>query len=144
MQPWLIWMSLGLVLMILELIVPGGIVVFLGFSAMIVSGAIYIGLIDSLTTALITWFITSIIFMFFLRSFFMKYFEGDSEVQQVEENAEMIGKEVHVIEEISPDSPGRVRMRDTTWNAKSKDTLEEGSIGVVESIEESILIITKK
>ena len=56
----------------------------------------------------------------------------------------MIGKEVYVIEKISPNSTGRVRMRETTWSAKSNDTLKEGNVGIVESIEGSILIITKK
>ena len=73
MQPWLIWMIMGLTLMI-GTNSPRRYCHFLGFSSMLVSGAIYLNWINSLTSALLTWFITSIIFMFFLRSFFMKYF----------------------------------------------------------------------
>ena len=143
MQPWLIWMSVGLFLMLSELLVPGGIVVFLGVSAMIVSGAVYLGWITSVTNALITWFIISIIFMFTLRSLFMKYFEGDSEIQEVDEKNEIIGKEVTVIEEISLTQAGRVRMRDTTWEATSDRHFLPGDLGVVESIEGNVLKIKK-
>ena len=143
MQSWLIWMSVGLFLMLSELLVPGGIVVFLGVSAMIVSGAIYLGWITSVTNALITWFIISIIFMFTLRSLFMKYFEGDSEIQEVDEKSEIIGKEVTVIEEISLTQAGRVRMRETTWVATSDRHFVPGDLGVVESIEGNILKIKK-
>ena len=141
MQPWLIWMSLGIALMVAELIVPGGIVVFLGISAMVVSLAIYVGWISSITYALLTWFITSIIFMLFLRSLFMKYFEGDSQVHNVDDNSGIPGKVVEVIEDIAPDKSGRVRMRDSTWVAKSEENFKIGDKAIVVSIEENILTI---
>ena len=143
MQSWLIWMGVGLFLMLSELLIPGGIVVFLGVSAMIVSGAVYLGWITTATNALIAWFIISIVFMFTLRSLFMKYFEGDSEVQEVDEKSELIGKEVTVIEEISLTQAGRVRMRETTWTATSDHHFSPGDLGVVESIEGNILKIKK-
>ena len=131
-------------MMVAELIIPGGIIVFLGISAMVVSGAIYMGWITSVTYALITWFITSIIFMLFLRSLFMKYFEGDSEIQDVEENSDIPGKLVEVIEEITPDKPGRVRMRDSTWVAKAEEHFKIGDSAIVISINENILTIKSK
>ena len=131
-------------MMIAEVIVPGGIVVFLGISAMVVSGAIYMGWITSVTYALITWFITSIIFMLFLRSLFMKYFEGDSEIQDVEENSGIPGKVVEVIEEITPDKLGRVRMRDSTWVAKAEEHFKIGDKAIAVSLKENILIIKSK
>ena len=144
MQPWLIWMIFGLTMMVAELVIPGGIIVFLGISAMVVSGAIYMGWITSVTYALITWFITSIIFMLFLRSLFMKYFEGDSEIQDVEENSDIPGKTVEVIEEITPDKPGRVRMRGSTWVANSEEHFKIGDTALVVTIKENILFIKSK
>ena len=141
MQPWLIWMSLGIALMVAELLVPGGIVVFLGISAMVVSMAIYVGWISSVTYALLTWFITSIVFMLFLRSLFMKYFEGDSQIHDVDDNAGISGKIVEVIEEITPEQSGRVRMRDSTWVAKSEENFKIGDKAIIVSIEENILTI---
>ena len=144
MDAWAIWLIVAISLMVAEFIVPGGIVIFLGLSAMIVSGLVYLEWIISLTHALITWFIVSIIFMFFVRSLFMKYFEGDSLVQEVDEDIQLIGKEVEVIEDVSPDIQGRIRMRDTTWVATSEEIINQGELAIVKSIDGSILIIKSK
>lgn len=144
MEAWVIWLTVAISLMVAELIVPGGIVIFLGLSAMIVSGLLYSEWIISLTHALIAWFIVSIIFMFFVRSLFMKYFEGDSLVQEVDEDIQLIGKEVEVIEDVSPDMQGRIRMRDTTWVATSEETINQGELAIIQSIDGSTLIIKSK
>ena len=69
--------------------------------------------------------IVSIIFMFFVRSLFMKYFQGLL-VQEVDEDIQLIGKEVEVIEDVSPELQGRIRMRDTTSAVTSEETINQG------------------
>ena len=63
MQAWLIWIALWAVMMFLELIVPGGIIVFLGLASISVGAALYYELVTSTMMALLTWFITSIFFI---------------------------------------------------------------------------------
>ena len=48
MEAWALWLTVAISLMVAELVVPGGIVIFLGLSAMIVSGLVYFEWIISL------------------------------------------------------------------------------------------------
>lgn len=127
MNSWIAWLIFSAVLMALEIILPGGIVVFLGIAGLIVSLGVYTQLIDSLPVALITWFISSLFLIIFLRSFFMKYFEGDSSVDGVDEDEDLIGSVASVTEDIKPHSEGRIRFRDSTWTARSDQSISSGT-----------------
>lgn len=131
MDTWLIWMVSGLVLMVLELVVPGGIIVFLGMAAAVVGGAIYFELITSVVHAFISWFIISLIFMVVLRSVFIKFFEGDSIVESTDEDEEVKGKIVEVVESIYPHKEGRVKYSDSTWYARSDDEILKGEKAII-------------
>lgn len=141
MEPWLIWSILGSVLILLEFIVPGGIVVFLGLAAILVGGSIYAQWITSLTSALLTWFISSIFFMLFLRSVFIKYFEGDAKVHNVDEDEDILGAIVEIIEDVCPYKEGRVKFQDSTWVARSDEELLMGSNAVILRRDGNTLII---
>jgi len=141
LEHWQIWGVFGGVLVLLELILPGGIVIFLGLAAFIVAGGLYLDVITSVTSSFLTWFISSLIFIIFLRSFFMKYFEGDSEIQNVNEDDDLMGALVTVSEDVFPHKEGRVRLRDSTWVARSHDTLKKESKAIVCGREGNILII---
>ena len=127
MQAWLIWIALGAVMIFLELIVPGGIIVFLGLASISVGAALYYELVTTTMMALLTWFITSIFFIIFFRSFFIKYFEGDSTKQNVDEDADLVGSLVEVVEDIFSYKDGRVKFRDSTWTARSNEDIAIGS-----------------
>lgn len=126
MENWMIWSLIGATLVIAEFVLPGGIVVFLGVSALVVGGALYLGWIDSLYVAFMTWFITSILSLIFLRTLFMKFFEGDSQVQNVNEEEDLVGALVEVVEDIYPYKEGRVRFRESTWSARCENEVHAG------------------
>lgn len=114
------WLISALVLIVLEFVIPGGVVVFLGLSALIVWALLAFGIIKGLYLSLIIWFISSIIMLLLLRSFFMKYFEGDSRVQSTDEDSDAYGQTVEVIEDVNPSHPGRIYFRGSSWSAKSE------------------------
>ena len=118
-------------MVILESLVPGGIIIFLGFSAIIVGGGLYMGYINDMVTAFLTWFILSIVSMLFLRSLFIKYFEGDTSLDNVDEDEDLKGGIVEVVEEILPHKEGRVRFRDSTWVALSDEEISVGKKAVI-------------
>lgn len=140
MEP-MYWIIFGSILIILELILPGGIVVFLGVSSLVVGLGIHYGLITSLVGALLTWFMTSIFSILILRSLFIKYFEGDSEVQNVDEDDDMIGNIVEVVEDIHPYKEGRVKFRDSFWPARCEAELTPGAKALIEARDGNVLII---
>lgn len=141
MNDWMIWITIGTVMMLLELILPGGVIVFLGLASISIGGLVYFGHIDTIIMALIAWFITSLAYIFILRAFFIKYFEGDSIIQNVDEDEEVIGTYVEVIESVFPHKEGRVRFRGSTWGALSEDKITKGSRAIIKKRDGSKLII---
>jgi membrane protein implicated in regulation of membrane protease activity len=123
-----IWIVLGAALIVLELIVPGAVLVFLGTGAMLVAFLIWLGLIQTWVASVTTWFIVSLVLLLVLRSFFQRFISGDTERQSTDEDLDAYGEVVDVVEAIGPDKEGRIRYRGTTWQATCYDhTLEAGS-----------------
>jgi membrane protein implicated in regulation of membrane protease activity len=141
MSDWMIWISVGAVMMLLELILPGGVIVFLGLASISVGALVYLGLIKTIIMALIAWFIISLVYIFILRAFFIKYFEGDSIIQNVDEDEDIIGALVEVVEEVLPYKEGRVRFRDSTWSVRSDEEIKLGTKAVVIKRDGSKLVI---
>ena len=122
------WIVVGVVLIVLELIVPGAVLVFLGAGALLIAFFIWLGLIQTWVTSITAWFISSLVLLLVLRSFFQRFVSGDVEKQSTDEDIDAYGDVVDVVETIGPDREGRIRYRGTTWQATSYDyTLEAGT-----------------
>lgn len=122
------WLVGGAALILLELVVPGGILVFLGAGALVVAGGLWLGLIDGLIPAFTTWFVTSLVLILTLRGVIQKYAGGDEEWHNTDEDAEAMETVVTVTETIRPGEDGRIMYRGTTWPARCYDrTIEAGS-----------------
>jgi membrane protein implicated in regulation of membrane protease activity len=141
MEMWEMWLLSGAIMMLLEFIVPGGIIVFLGIAAMVVGGSSYYKWIVSTPMAFLMWFIVSIILIIFLRSIFIKYFEGDSQIQNTNEDLDLAGSLVEVVEDIFPHKLGRVRFRDSTWGARSDEEFKVGTKVVVSRRDGNNLVV---
>ncbi|MGI5860902.1 MAG: NfeD family protein [Myxococcales bacterium] len=124
-----IWLVGGIALMLAELIVPGAVVVFLGAAAVLVAGARWLGLIESLMSSFTAWFVLSLAMIIGLRSLVGRFSSAEKSVQPTEEDLDSFGKVVDVIVTIGPnDQTGRVRYLGTSWPARSlKGSLEPGS-----------------
>lgn len=114
------WLAAALILMLAELIIPGGIVFFLGLSALGVASGIYLELFTSWTSALTFWFISSLVLVLIGRSYVQKMVGGDSHVANTDEQLDMFGQDAIVEEDIGPaQQMGRIRYQDTSWSAVS-------------------------
>ena len=142
-----IWIIAGIVLAVLELIVPGMVLVFLGMGALLVALLIWMGLIQTWVTSLTAWFIASLALLLVLRSFFQKYMAGDEDRQPTDEDTDAYGEIVDVVEDIGPENEGRIRYRGTTWQAacydhslmagtKAQIVFRENLIWIVEPVNE--------
>ncbi len=126
-----IWAITGLILILAEMIIPGGVIIFLGLGCLTVASSIYFGLITNVVTAFLTFFISSLAYLLILRSFFMKYFEGDSVIENTDEDIEAANSIVQVIELITPYKAGRVKFRDSTWVAESDYEIASGEKAII-------------
>ena len=125
----LIWACVGILLMIAEIIIPGGIVLFLGLSGLIVAASLQFGLIDSWVHAFTLWFISSLVLLVFFRNLTQKFVGGDASIDNTDEEFELFGKQAVVTEVIGPgEHKGRIDFQGTSWTALGDGgTIEVGS-----------------
>lgn len=136
------WIVAGVVLIVLELIVPGMVLVFLGAGALLVALLVWLGLVQTWVASITTWFIASLVLLLVLRGFFQRFISGDAETQSTDEDFDTYGKVVDVVEAIGPDKEGRIRYRGTTWQAACYDnTLEAGTKAQIVCRENLIWIV---
>lgn len=141
MDAWIIWTVIGVALVVLELIIPGGITSFVGMAAIITGLLIKYEVLKDTTSVVLTFMILSIVLLLFLRTIFMKYFEGDSRKQNVDEDHDARGTIVDVLEDIHPFREGRVSFRGTGWQARSEEEITKGSKAVIIGRDGNIWIV---
>lgn len=143
LTPALIWFCLGLILIIIEFIIPGLITIFFGLGAWIV--AILCLIFDlSLNVQLIIFILTSILLLIFLRKWFQSIFYNRSHDSPVnmEELEEYLGKKAIVVAEITATNQGKVEFRGSTWKAEAYETIPEGT--TVEIIDKNNITLIVK
>jgi membrane protein implicated in regulation of membrane protease activity len=114
----LIWALSGLALMAAELIIPGGIVVFLGAACLLVAGAWQLGFIDGWANALTLWFISSIVLLLVFRNITQKLVGGEIAVANTDQDLDIYGQQAIVTETIGPgEKPGRIEFQGSSWMA---------------------------
>jgi membrane protein implicated in regulation of membrane protease activity len=114
------WIILAAVLIVAELVLPGGIIIFLGIAGLIVAAAVQLGFVASWVNALTLWFVSSLVLVILLRGIAQKMVGGDSSVANTDEEVDALGEVVEVLETIGPgEAKGRVTFRDVSWSAVS-------------------------
>ncbi len=116
-----LWFYTGLVLMLLELVVPGLISIFLGMGALTVAAFMWKGHLSLTTSQLLVWFASSLVYILLLRAWFLKFFPQDHKVGVIDEDEVLYGKEVLVVEDIPSEGTGRIHLSNSTWTARSGD-----------------------
>ena len=112
------WAVAAGVLMVAELIVPGGMVFFLGASCLLVAGALWSGLIVTWVGAMTLFFISSLLLILCLRAFFSRWVEGDFSVANTDEILDEVDQIAVVAAQIGPaEAAGLVDFRGTRWRA---------------------------
>ena len=128
LKPELIWFVIGLILIILEFLIPGLITIFFGIGAWIVS-VICLFLDISLNLQLSIFLISSVLLLVSLRKWFKTLFTRKPGTGRAEDEVadEFIGQKVVVTEKITPNRKGRVEFRGSYWTAESYETIPEGA-----------------
>ncbi len=146
LKPELIWFLVGLVLLVLEFIMPGLIIGFFGAGAWIVAiiclFSVYVA--SSINAQLIIFIIASVLSLLLLRKWLKGMFIGHTKSQQdlTEDMKEFIGEHAVVKEKITPKAGGKVELHGTNWEAEADEEIAEGT--VVEIIEKNNLTLKVK
>lgn len=132
-KPEVVWFFIGLVLFLLELVIPGFFLFFFALGAWLT--ALVCLIVDpGINVQLIVFTVTSVISLLLLRKIIQKKFFQEKITQSDEIEDEFTGKEALVVSAIEPGVNGTVEFKGTTWKAESGSILNPG---------QSVIIIAK-
>ena len=118
----LTWLFLagGIILMIMELVIPGGVAFFLGISGLAVGLLRFLGLLSDPIAAVSVWLLSSMGLTIAIRPFIKKYLKPESSYKLADEDYEAMDQVAVVTEELNDlDNSGRIRFDGVTWQARS-------------------------
>ncbi len=143
LQNWGVWewATFGLILMILELVIPGTFIIWFGCGA-VVTGVIAAFVPLSVNGQLATFAICSTISVFFGFFVYKRIFGANKEVSQKDKTGaqKYIGQSFKVVDAIEDDM-GKVAVGDTVWLAKSDHPIAKGKRAKVVAVEGTVLIV---
>jgi membrane protein implicated in regulation of membrane protease activity len=124
LRPEIIWFLVGLVLLIMEFVLPGLIIAFFGVGAWIVALVCLITDIP-INTQLIIFIVSSVLSLLCLRKWLKGVFIGHSVSKQdlKEDLEEFIGQKAVVKEKITPKAGGKVEFHGTNWLAEADEEI---------------------
>jgi membrane protein implicated in regulation of membrane protease activity len=129
-----LWLGFGIFCILSEFLLPGMVMVFLGLGALTVALGIYLGYLDSITFQLMTFFISSIVYLIPLRFLVLRFVPTNIRKVSINEDDQAVGVEVEVIEDILPGKLGRIEYSESTWQAKV-----EGEIAILKGQKAKII-----
>lgn len=140
----LIWFLIGLVLFLLELVVPGFIIFFFGFGAW-VTAMICLLFHPGTNLEIIIFAVTSVLSLLALRKIIQnKFFYSKSNGSEAVED-EFTGKEGLALIDFGKGRKGKVEFKGTTWNAESDSEIKEGqTVIIMEKQSFSLFVEPKK
>lgn len=118
---WWVWMVLGLLLLIAEMLLPTDFFVFFtGVGAMVTALTTGLGLTDGLMSQAVTFAIVSVVSLVTLRGWMRRLMHRDMPTNEVDS---LVGETATAIGDIPPHGTGRVTLRGTSWSARNASAL---------------------
>jgi membrane protein implicated in regulation of membrane protease activity len=143
LEPEVVWILVGIVLFLLEFVMPGLIIAFFGVGACVVAGVCLV--VDiSIDAQLIIFIVSSVVLLVCLRKWLKGIFMGHSSAKQdmTKDMKEFVGQKVVVVSKIVPKVGGKVELHGTNWQAEADEEIDEGV--VVEIVEKNNLTFKVK
>jgi len=138
-----LWFFIGLVFLLLELGLPGFVLVFFGAGAWIVCVLTLLFSI-SLFIQILIFLLSSLVFIFLFREKFYKLYFGKKKINDDINDSlnEFIGISAIVKEDIIPPKNGKVELHGSDWQATASVPIYKGTTVIIER-KESILLFVK-
>ena len=115
-----LWLGSGIFLMAIEFLVPGLVMVFVGLGSLTVALGMHFGYIDGILQQFITFFISSIIYLFTLRFLVLRFVPSVTRKENIDEDEEVMGSIVEIVADINSGESGRVEHSGSTWQARAE------------------------
>jgi membrane protein implicated in regulation of membrane protease activity len=142
-RPEVIWFIIGLVLLLLELVMPGFVIFFFGVGAWI-TALLCLFTDPGINVQVVLFAVSSVLTLIIFRRMIKNKFiyNKDDRSEAVED--EFTGKEAIAIADFRPDKTGKVEFKGTSWNAESESEIKAGQIVVIIEKENIKLIVEPK
>ena len=136
----LVWFIIGLAFVLIELVVPGFVLIFFGFGAWLVA-ALGVFVEVNLSIQIVLFVLASVLSLVFFRKKLKARFFQEGHKNSASLDEEFLGKEVQVIKDITPEMAGKVEFKGTQWRAKSASEIKAGKMAVIVAKESISLIV---
>lgn len=144
--PEIIWFAVAVALVLLELALPGVILVFFGLGAGLTSFALWLGLIHTLDAQLLLFSASSLVLLVTLRRWARNRFTGY--VPDASSGAanfdDFTGGSATAVEDLAPGRAGPVEFRGTRWTAVSDTFIPRGEVARIARRDGITLHVTRK
>lgn len=142
-KPELVWFILGLILLLMELVLPGFVIFFFGVGAWITA---LVCLISSpgINLQVIIFTITSILALLAFRRMIQNKFIYNKDDRSVEVEDEFTGKEAVASVNFGPGKKGKVEFKGTSWKAESESEIQAGQAVIISRKEDFTLTVEPK
>ncbi len=122
-DPAVIWFLIGLGLLLLELVLPGLVILFFGAGAWVTALACVIHDFN-LNWQILIFLVASLMGLVLLRKYLRRKFFGKKSGTEEDQLEEFIGRKAKVIEDFE-DGLGRVEFKGTQWSARCDEPLKK-------------------
>jgi len=141
MNPQILWILAGIIMLALEFAVPGLIIFFFGAGA-ILTGIICMFIDIPIGIQFLIFGVSSVISLMMLRKKFSVVFQGKLGNRENDEDFDEILGETCIVTEKISSSGGKVEFRGTQWKAVADKEIKQGS--TVEIIKKENITLTVK
>jgi membrane protein implicated in regulation of membrane protease activity len=143
-RPELVWFIVGLVLFLLELVVPGFVIFFFGFGAWVTALACLM-FHPGTNFQIVIFAVTSVLSLLALRRIIQKkFFYGKNEDSESVED-EFTGKDAIALTDFGPGKKGKVEFKGTNWTAECESTVREGQeVTIIKKSSFNLIVEPKK
>ncbi|NSW95508.1 MAG: NfeD family protein [Bacteroidales bacterium] len=142
-KPELIWFLIGLLLFLLELVLPGFVIFFFGVGAWITALVCLIGN-PGINLQIIIFAVTSVVSLALLRRMIQKRFFFSKEGLSEAVEDEFTGREATALTDINPQKEGKVDFKGTTWKAESEADIRAGQKVIIKGKDNFKLFVEPK
>ena len=142
-RPELLWFLLGLVLFLMELIIPGFFIFFFGLGAWVTALVCLIGE-PGTNLQIVIFAVVSVLSLIALRKMIQRKFFYSKGMESEEVEDEFTGREALVIGDFDPEKNGKVEFKGTTWKAESNSPLKAGQVVIIIKKDSFKLIVEPK
>ncbi|MEO5656405.1 MAG: NfeD family protein [Nitrospiria bacterium] len=126
MTPEVLWLSLGLLLLGIEVVTGGFWIGFFGLGALVAAGLLWLGVVHGIDGQLAAFVVASVLPLAILRKPLVRWLDAKAP-DAISGSA--AGDSAVVVDAIAPKGRGRVEYQGSTWDAESDagDTLVPGT-----------------